>query len=292
MEFAYYPGCSLEATGRPYDVSVRRVFERLGIGLREIEDWNCCGATSYIAMNKFAAYSVAARNLAYAEKMGLNVCAPCSSCYTILSKVNRHMRWGNDHRDRVNEALGAAGLSYSANLEVLHPLDILCHYYGIERIVERAIRRLGGAKIAPYYGCQIVRPMGRLDDPEDPQHLDNLFRALGAEVVPFPPKVRCCGGMLMTTFEEVALKLNRDILGAADENGAEIIVTTCPMCQINLEAYQKRINAAYGTRFEMPIVFFTQILGLALGFTPEEMMLDRMLVGPNGITLKLVEVAR
>jgi len=290
MEFAYYPGCSLEATGKPYDVSLRRVFGRLGIGLHEIEDWNCCGATSYISVNKLASYAVSARNLAYAEKMGLDVCAPCSSCYTILSKVNRHMRWGSGHRERINEALAAAGLSYAAETEVLHPLDILCHYYGIERIVERASRRLGGVRIAPYYGCQIVRPMGRFDDPEDPQQLDNVFRALGGDVVPFPVKVRCCGGMLMTTFEDAALKLNRDILEAASEIRADVIVTTCPMCQLNLEAYQKRINAVFGTRFEMPVVFFSQLLGLALGFSVEEMQLDRMVVRPDGITRKLVEV--
>jgi heterodisulfide reductase subunit B len=291
MEFAYYPGCSLEASGRPYDVSLRRVFERLGIGLREIEDWNCCGATSYISMNKLTAYAVSARNLSYAERMGLSVCAPCSSCYTILSKVNRHVRWGDEHRDQINEALGAAGLSYSGSLDVLHPLDILCQFYGIERIVEQSARSLGGLRIAPYYGCQLVRPMGRYDDNEDPQQLDNLFRALGGEAVPFPAKVRCCGGMLMTTYENIALKLNHAILAAAVEGRAEVVVTTCPMCQLNLEGYQERIAAAYGTPIEIPVVFFTQLLGLALGFGPEEMLLDRMLIDSVGISRKLVEVS-
>ena len=278
MEYAYYPGCSLEATGRPYDVSLRRVFERLGIGLTEIDDWNCCGATSYISMNKVAAYAISARNLAYAEKMGMNVCAPCSSCYTILSKVNRHMRWGAEHKNEINEALAAAGLSYSAKLEVLHPLDIIVNYYGIERVVERIRRPLDGLKIAPYYGCQIVRPIGRFDDREDPQALDNLFGAIGGEIVPFPAKVRCCGGMLMTTYEDVALRLNRDILTAAVENGAQILITTCPLCQINLEAYQKRINQTFGTSFKIPIVYFTQVLGLALGFSPEEMLMNQLMI--------------
>lgn len=278
MEYAYFPGCSLEATGRPYDVSLRLVFERLGIGLKEIEDWNCCGATSYISMNKLTAYSLTARNLAYAERMGLDVCAPCSSCFTILSKVNRHMRWGEEHKTNINEVLAAAGLSYSASLEVLHPLGILVDFYGIERIQERVVRRLEGLKVAPYYGCQIVRPQGRFDDCEDPQQLDNLFAALGADVVPFPLKVRCCGGMLMTSFEEVALKLNRDILTAASDAGADVVVTTCPLCQINLEAYQDRINKVYGEKFHVPVIFFTQLLGLALGLSREELKLDDMVV--------------
>jgi heterodisulfide reductase subunit B len=278
MEYAYYPGCSLEASGRPYDVSLRLVFQKLGIGLKEIEDWNCCGATSYIAMNKVAAYALTARNLAYAEKMGLDVCAPCSSCFTILRKVNRHIRSASERRDRINDALNAAGLSYSGRLEILHPLAILVAFYGCERLQEKVVQKLNGLRIAPYYGCQIVRPQGRFDDREDPQQLDQLFHAVGAEVVPFPCKVRCCGGMLMTTYEDVALKLNRDVLVTAAQNGAEVLVTTCPMCQMNLEAYQARINEVHGTNIRMPVAFFTQILGLALGFTPEEMMLDKLVV--------------
>ena len=290
MEYAYYPGCSLEATGKPYDVSLRLVFQRLGIGLKEIEDWNCCGATSYISMNKLTAYSLTARNLAYAERMGMNVCAPCSSCFTILSKVNRHMRWGEEHKAKINEVLAAAGLSYSANLEVLHPLTILVDFYGLERIQERVINRLEGLKVAPYYGCQIVRPKGRFDDPEDPQQLDNLFAALGAEVVPFPVKVRCCGGMLMTSYEDVALKLTRDILSAAADAGADVIVTTCPLCQINLEAYQDKINRAFGTRFAVPVVYFTQLVGLALGLSPEELKLDEMVVPLPSAWARRIEV--
>ena len=220
MDYAYYPGCSLESTARPYDVSLRRVFERLGVGLREIEDWNCCGATSYITINKLTAYSISARNLAYAEKMGLDVCAPCSSCYTILSKVNRHMQWGEEHTRNINDVLAAAGLSYSAKVDVLHPLDILVNKVGVEKIAAKAVRRLDGIRIAPYYGCQIVRPRGRFDDREEPTALDELFAALGGTVVPFGSKLRCCGGMLMTTLEEVALKLNRDILAEAAAAGS------------------------------------------------------------------------
>lgn len=290
MEYAYYPGCSLEATGRPYDVSVRLVFERLGIGLKEIEDWNCCGATSYIAMNKLTAYALSARNLASAERMGLDVCAPCSSCFTILSKVNRHMRWDEARKKDINEVLGAAGLSYQAGLEVLHPLFVLTTYYGVERVRERAVRSLGGLRVAPYYGCQLVRPKGTYDDREDPQQLDNLLSALGAEPVPFPAKLRCCGGMLMTTSEAVALKLNRDILTAAVQNGAEVLATTCPMCQLNLEAYQGRINRVHGTDFHLPVVYFTQLVGLALGFTAEEMLLDALLVDGTALGRSAAEV--
>ena len=141
--------------------------------------------------------------------------------------------------------------------------------------------------MAPYYGCQIVRPKGRFDDREDPQQMDQLLSALGAEPVPYPYKVRCCGGMLMTTYEEVALKLNHDLLASADHNGAEVIATTCPMCQMNLEAYQARINEVYGTRFEIPIVYFTQLVGLALGLSPEDLMLDQLVVDAEVVRRRL-----
>lgn len=290
MTYAYYPGCSLEATGKPYDVSLRKVFERLGIGLVEIEDWNCCGATSYISMNKLAAYAISARNLAWAEKNGMSVCAPCSSCYTILSKVNRHIRWGDAARTQLNEVLAAANLRYDGTAEVLHPLDIIVNYFGIERVIEKVVHPLRGLKIAPYYGCQIVRPMGRFDDRDDPMALDNLFSAAGAHVVAFRAKVRCCGGMLMTTYEDVALRLNRDILQHAREAEAEILVTTCPLCQINLEAYQDRLDGAFGEARHVPIVYFTQLLGLALGCSEEELMLDRMVVDPRPALRRLEEV--
>ena len=216
MDYAYYPGCSLEATGRPYDVSLRRVFERLGIGLHEIEDWNCCGATSYISMNKLTAYAISARNLAYAEKMGLDVCAPCSSCYTILSKVNRHMQWGEEHTKQHQRRAGRRGALVLGEAggapPSRHPGQLLRHREDRgegrappRRAPHRALLRLPD-RAAAWGGSTTARSR---------QPLDELFAALGGDGRPVPSKVRCCGGMLMTTYEEVALKLNRDILAAA-----------------------------------------------------------------------------
>jgi heterodisulfide reductase subunit B len=222
--------------------------------------------------------------------MGLDVCAPCSACFTILSKVNRHMRWGEERKAQINEVLAAAGLSYSAEREVLHPLQILARKYGVPAIAGRVVQPLTGVRVAPYYGCQIVRPLGRFDDTEDPVTLDDLFRGVGAEVVPFSAKVRCCGGMLMTFQEDVALGLSRDILAEAAERGADVVVTTCPLCQMNLEVFQRRINESFGTAFDLPIVFFTQLLGLALGFTAEEMQLDRILAGAGRLEACLRQV--
>jgi heterodisulfide reductase subunit B len=274
VKYAYYPGCSLEKTQRGYDESVREIFKALDQELIEIEDWNCCGATMYMSVRETVSLTVSARNLALAERMGLDILAPCSSCFTILSKTNRILSQIPEmHRD-VNEALAEGGLTYTGATRVRHPVDILMNDIGLDVIKSRFQRNLNGLRIAPYYGCQIVRPDKTFDDRENPILLDRMFAACGAEMVYFPLKVRCCGGMLMTTFEDTALKLNKELLQCAIDNGAEAIVTTCPLCHFNLEGYQDRINKVYGTSFNIPILYFTQLLGIAFGLAPQKLGLD------------------
>jgi heterodisulfide reductase subunit B len=287
MEYAYYPGCSLETTGKPYDMSVREVFKALNVGLHEIEDWNCCGATMYMSVNKLVGYAISARNLALAKNMGMDVCAPCSSCYTILRKTNRHVAWDPYARKRINEALSAADLSYDSNVEVRHPLDILVNDVGIETIAQKAPFRLNGVKVAPYYGCQIVRPHGFFDDVDEPTTMDRLLSALGAEVIEdYPNKVRCCGGMLMTTYTEIAENMNEDLLKSAVDYGANVIATACPLCQMNLEGYQPQINKRFNAHYKMPIVYFSQLVGLALGIDQKKLGLDTLLVDATKIRVK------
>ncbi len=269
-QYAYYPGCSLEHSASPYDKSIREVFRVLEIGLTEIEDWNCCGATMYMSVKKIVATAISARNLAIAQKMGMEICAPCSSCYTILRKANRSVDWDPKERAMVNEALAAADLSYTTTVEVKHPLDILTNDIGLDAIKAKVKNPLTGLRVAPYYGCQIVRPHGHFDDVDDPVTMDKLFTALGATVTYFPAKVRCCGGMLMTTQEEIALDLNLRLLEVASDNNADIIATACPLCQMNLEAYQNKINARSGKTFNIPVVYFSHLLGVALGIDPRK----------------------
>ncbi len=281
LHYAYYPGCSLEHTASPYDKSIRTLFKALDIGLHEIEDWNCCGATMYMSVKKIVGYAISARNLALAQSMDMQICAPCSSCYTILRKTNRHIAWDPKERAKINEALAAAGLTYDTVVKVRHPLDILVNDLGIGTIKARVTHNLNGLKVAPYYGCQIVRPHGYFDDVDEPVMMDRLLSAVGAEVVPYPCKVRCCGGMLMTTQEEIALDLNMKLLQAAADTGAEVIATACPLCQMNLEAYQGKINKTYGRHFHIPVVYFSHLVGAALGITSHEMGLDKLLVEPT-----------
>ncbi|MBS3818953.1 CoB--CoM heterodisulfide reductase iron-sulfur subunit B family protein [bacterium] len=278
MEYAYYPGCSLEASAKAYEESTRFVFDALGQKLVEIEDWNCCGATYYMATKETISLVISARNLALAEKYGNDIVAPCSSCYTILYKTNKILNDNFIMKEKVNQALKKDNLEYNLSLNVRHPLDVLVNDVGIDTIASRANTSLKGIKMAQYYGCQIVRPERGIDDKEDPQLMDRLFKALGAENVYFPAKVRCCGGMLMTTYPDVGLKLTKEILEHAQDNGAEVVVTTCPLCQMNLEAYQDKINKKFKTDLHIPVIYFTQALGLALGGSPKELGLNRQLI--------------
>jgi heterodisulfide reductase subunit B len=279
MEYIYYPGCSLESSGKPYDESLRAVFRSLGIGLRELEDWNCCGATMYMSVDEALSLAISARNLALAEQAGFHeLIAPCSACYTVLLKTNRFLGESPELRDKVDRLLGQVGLKYGRSVKVRHPLDVLVNDVGVEVIAAAAKRNLDGTAFAPYYGCQIVRPERGFDDREFPSTMDALFQRLGARPVYFPLKTRCCGGMLMTTFPDVCLQLVKDLLECAVENGAECIVTTCPLCQVNLEAYQKSVNKKFGTSYQIPVMYFTQLLGVALGCSEKELGIHKNLI--------------
>ncbi len=278
MRYAYFPGCSLETIATGYDRSLRIVFDKLGAQLDELDDWNCCGATAYMGVAETLALAVCARNLALAERAGGDLVAPCSACYLVLQKTNRYLNEQPELKKRVDEALAEADLGYTGGVRVRHPLDVLVNDIGIERIAAQVVRPLAGAKVAPYYGCQLVRPERGFDDREAPMWLDELFRRCGAEVVDFPAKVRCCGGMLMTTAAPVGRRLSGEILAEAVDAGANVVVTTCPLCQMNLEAYQGPVGRALGRPLRIPIVFFTQLLGLALGAGERELGLHRNLV--------------
>lgn len=277
-EYTYYPGCSLEVNNKGYDVSSRAVAEALDIKLTELEDWNCCGATAYMSVAEKESFALAARNLAIAEKEKKELVTVCNACYTVLSKTNHYMKDDPKLANDIKEALQAANLSYNNTVKVRHLLDVLVNDIGEKTIKEKVIKPLNGFKVAPYYGCLISRPHGTFDDPEFPVTLDKLLTWVGASPVNFPTKTKCCGGMLMTTSPEVGKKLTKSILESAVTNEADCIATTCPLCHINLEAYQGEINSTFGTNFHVPIVYFTQLVGLALGIDKNKLMIKNNLI--------------
>ena len=279
MKYLYYPGCSAEATGKAYGMSTLAVMDKLGVELEELDDWNCCGATSYFSVRELDSFAIAARNLAIAQKQGdEDICVICNACYTTLAKTNRYIAESPEVHEAVNGALGAVGRSYDGKANVSHIMDILTNDIGLEAIAEKVKRRLSQIKVAPYYGCQYSRPMGDFDDPEFPTTMDRLFEATGAAVVDYPAKAKCCGGMMMMTRGDVALRLCQELLQAAKDNEADVIVAACPLCEMNLEAYQPKVNEMYGTDFHIPVMFFTQLLGLALGADPKQLGIDKQII--------------
>ncbi len=270
--YGYYPGCSLGATAKAYDVSAKLVAKALGMDFEEVDDWNCCGATEYFSLNSLPAYSLVARNLSLAAEQGLKeLVAPCSACYVNLHKTNKYMSKYADLNQQVNQALAAGGLHYRPDsLRVRHLLDVVYEDVGLEAIAEKVTQPLKGLRVAPYYGCLIVRPESPYN-PEYPTHMDDLLSTLGATVVDFPLKTHCCGGHMTQISEETAYELIRRIVHNADEYQADMIVTACPMCQLNLDAYQPQANRLFGTNYNLPVLFFTQVMGLAFGFGHKEL---------------------
>jgi heterodisulfide reductase subunit B len=283
MRYAYYPGCSLTHSAAPYDLSTKAIAGPLGLALEEIEDWNCCGATEYISINKAAAYALVGRNLALAARQDgtQDVVAPCSACYLNLRKVDHYMGKYRHLRDQTNEALAAGGLHYDpGSLRIRHLLNVVVEDVGLEAIKSKVVRPLDGLRVAPYYGCLIARPQfnGGSIDPEYPTHLDHLLKNLGAEVVDFPLKTHCCGGHMTQISADTAYELIRRLLHNAAEYDADVIVTACPMCQLNLDAYQSQVNRHFGTDYRLPVLFFTQMIGLALGMEPAALGIGREIV--------------
>ncbi|MEW6184991.1 MAG: CoB--CoM heterodisulfide reductase iron-sulfur subunit B family protein [Thermodesulfobacteriota bacterium] len=283
MNYFLYQGCSLEAGGVHYTVSLKAVAKALGMTLKEIEDWNCCGASiSYVGGNDLSVDILAARNLALAEAQGgMDIVAPCSSCYIILNKVNRKLQETPELLKQVNEILAEGRLKYSGKIRVRHLLDVLYHDVGLDKIRAAVKKPLRGVAVAGYVGCQSVRPYGEYDSVEKPVIQDRIIEAIGATAVPFPNKMRCCGSGLFLTELEACYELVRNILGDAQAQGGKIISTVCPMCQMNLEAYQGRMNKAIGTDFKVPVVFITQLMATAFGLSRKEAALDRLLISAD-----------
>jgi heterodisulfide reductase subunit B len=274
MKYIYYPGCTLETTALEYNKSTQATMQALGAELMEIEDWNCCGAAAAEATSHLLSMVLAARNLALAERMdgGADLLIPCSGCYLNLRKVEDHVKREQGLFEKINEALKEEELEYKGKLKVRHLLDVLSRDFNPESIKPLVKKQMSGLKVAPYYGCQALRPYPDFDDPQEPRTMEPVIQALGAEVHPWDVGSKCCGAALMNTKKDVALELTGGILRAA--KGADCIVTVCPMCQLNLEAYQKPISQKQGEDLSISILYLPQLMGLAFGLPEKDLKLN------------------
>ncbi|MCP4139725.1 MAG: disulfide reductase [Chloroflexi bacterium] len=277
-KYAYFPGCSLEKMALSYHKSSMEATQVVGVELQELDDWNCCGATTYFHLDEILANTLVARNLAMAEKEGLDFVAPCSACYKNAYFTNTYIKEDEDLAEHINYALEADDLQLEGNLNVHHLIDIFADEVGPEGIKEKVTNPLKGLRIAPYYGCQIVRPRKNGEEVEAPQFFEEIITAMGAEAIDFANKTRCCGGSLLLTNRKAALDMIRILLYNAVQSGADVIATACPLCQVNLEVYQTQVNEEFGTDFSVPVLYFTQLMGLAFGIAPKKLGIGSELV--------------
>ncbi len=276
--YVYYPGCSLKGNSKHYEESILPVFKEIGMPLEELEDWNCCGATAYFSVDDTMATAICGRNLSLAEKMDKDIIAPCAGCFLSLKKSNKFLASESEKAQKILAALEKAGCGYNGKVDVKHPLEIFTQDDILEKIKVRVTRKLTGLRVACYYGCQLVRPFTDFDDPDYPMSLDRLMTAIGAEPVDYSGKTRCCGGSLTGTIEEVGLRLNYILLKEAKRKGADVISTICPLCQFNLEILQDKIVKKYKEDITIPILFFSQLIGLAMGLPKEDLGFSRSII--------------
>lgn len=268
MRLAYYPGCTWETSAREYDRSTRRVAEHLGIEFTDIPDWSCCGSSAGHSTSRLLATALAARNLALAEEMGLDLVAPCASCYQRLAMACYEMTVDEKLREQVNQITGRP---FQGHIRVKSILEVIAALE-TEQINARVIKPLQGLKIAAYYGCLLVRPRPvQVDDPENPLLIEKIMAATGVEAVDWSHKTECCGASLAMSNGQLALPMVAAILKAAELSGADCIVCACPLCHFNLDRRQSQVNRVRGTAYQLPVFYFTQLLGVALGLPPREM---------------------
>ncbi len=285
MNYTYFPGCSLENTAYDYDMSARVVMQAVGSELVELPDWNCCGATGAEVISHLLSIALPARNLAKAQQIGDQIVTTCSSCYFNLFRVNSHLAADPELQHELDAVLGEVGLHYDGKLRVRHLLELMVTDIGEKAIAGRVQRPLDGIRVAPYYGCLVVRPYAEFDGPDLPTSMDRLLTTLGADVVPYVMKTRCCGGVLMTTQKAIGLKLVGDILSPIRD--VDCVVTVCPLCQLNLEAYQREVAGKVGEPVHIPVLYFTQLIGLAFDLPEEELKLKASLVGTRKLMKRL-----
>ena len=272
--YAYYPGCTLHSSAKEYDVSTRLVYQKLGIELRELPDWSCCGASSAHSSNQLLGLALPARNLHIAEEMGLPLAAACALCFSRL-KIATHKLRDEATRAEISDILGQ---KIQGTAEVVHLLQIV----EAQKDSLPITKPLKDLRVACYYGCYLVRPreIAGLGSSENPQIMDNLVAALGAEAIDWPLKTECCGASLPLTRPDIVIKLCQRLLKQAKQHGADCLAVACPMCHSNLDTKQKQMQTRSSDDTSMPIFYFTQLMGLAMGFTPRQLLLDKHFTDP------------
>ena len=279
MKIGFYPGCSLEGTSREYNESVLALGNALDIEFEEIKDWNCCGATAAHSVNKELSLSLPARVLALAERQNFSeIVVPCAACYNRLTTTQYELAQDEEKKKRISEIIE---MPYDGSVRILNVLQML-QKYAVDSIAQKVTNPFKHS-VACYYGCLLVRPhkILQFDRVEDPQSMDTLMSAIGANTLDWAFKTECCGGGLSVSRTDIVSKLSGNLLKDAKDRGAEAIIVACPMCHSNLDMRRPEINKYLGEDIEIPVLYITQAIGLALGLVPEKLGIKRHFVNVN-----------
>lgn len=283
MKITYYPGCSLEETARPFNVSTLRVLEALGVVVEDIPDWSCCGSSPALKADGLLSVSLGAHNLSKAaERDNSQVVIPCPFCFRRLLSAREETEADPALRERVERVIERP---VATGVEVRSLPDFVRNGVGLDAVRQRVRRPLTGMRVLPYYGCYLVKPPGvtRFDDPENPVVLDEILEALGAEVMDWDFKTECCGAGLAVSNTETVCDLSGRVIREAVRRGADALVVACQLCQANLDLRQPEIGRMDRRRYAMPVLYFTQLMGLAFGIPARELGLHHHLTEPAAI---------
>ena len=280
IDVSYYPGCSLDGSAKEYGESTEAVCKSLDINLQELDDWNCCGASSAHIVSDLLAVALPARNLEIADKAGLDLVVPCAACYQRLKMAEKELLAGRD--------IEGISRKYEGNFNIKYLVDFIWEDVG-EKIISAKVKKpLKDLKAVCHYGCLTVRPPKVTDarNPENPRAMDNIIKSLGADVKNWSYKTDCCGGSLILTRPDIARKLIQKLLDMAEEAGADCIVTGCPMCFSNLDSRQKSVSQESGKKYKLPIFYFSELMGLAYAEPNTQKWLRRHMVDPKPLLKK------
>jgi heterodisulfide reductase subunit B len=289
VKYAFFPGCLAPVMARHYELSARKVAKKLGVELVDVQDFACCGFP-IMSVDQETALLMAARNLSIAEGLGLDICTICNGCASTLTEASKELMHNDRLREKVNEKLQKIGRTYKGNVKVKHFARVLYEDVGPEKIKSQVKNSLEGLKLASHYGCHYLKPSDvydKFEDPEFPRSLDELISALGAETVEYEEKMQCCGGVILDIDDKIALAMTQRKLDHVKAAGVDAIILICPLCGSMYDRNQRVVERRFNVAYNMPVLYYTQVLGLALGMNPKDLGLDMNRVKTSDLLSKL-----
>ncbi len=284
LKYAFFLGCTVPYREVSYEISARKVFDKLGVELAEMPEANCCGLPVDPANHEMT-LALSARNLCLAEQQNLNIITLCTGCATTLRKTNKLLKTDKKMKDQINTILKEVGLEFKGTIEAKHMVQVLKEDVGFDRVKNAIQRPLTSLKVAEHYGCHLLRPVKTQgwDNPEEPQEFKHLIELTGAKCLDYTDEAECCGYTIIAIDDKVALQLTREKLVHIKEAGAQVLITVCPSCHLMFDVNQSRIERAFNETYKLPVLHYTQLLGLAMGMSPDELAIKDLRVDTSSL---------